>query len=139
MAKRCSFCTEPAELNASGALPLCNRCARRLAALAVEESRAAASLIWDVRRETDEHPTLLSLREDVATQMPAEAYQERLALAEAYRQMGLHSDALREAGMSLAVVGAAREADLAITMLTTSPLLSANGMTHLRAKLGLRR
>lgn len=77
----------------------------------------------------------------VEKQIPADDFEVHFDIAEAYRDMGLLEDALREAGLVLMSAAsrvlplATKMTDLALRLVLTPPLLQPHGLHHLKTRL----
>lgn len=78
---------------------------------------------------------MVELAERVAKQLAPEETDAHYHLALAYREMGLHADALREAAVALESTDDAATATAALRVLLTEPLLRADGLRVLRERL----
>ena len=87
------------------------------------------------RDEIDIERTLEAFKEGVAKQISADDVDSHTNLAEAYREMGLYVDALREAAIAVTAAVVPRSAEAAVGFLLAPPLLTPNGLERLRERL----
>jgi tetratricopeptide (TPR) repeat protein len=139
LAKICYVCSRVADYGPFGGILVCEGCTRRIANIA----RGGDGDIWtggegrgpDSSSPVDFDENLARFKMGVAGLIPDQDGDSHANLAEAYRQMGLHGEAIREAAMALS---AARRTPLvlsALEMLLSPPLLKAEGMLRLRQRL----
>jgi hypothetical protein len=147
----CSFCSRPSTFGPFDGAFVCEKCATRIGDVAWKDAASGVSLIWIV--------TGRPARPDLADQPPrgpvdveeaSRTFEAVLAsgvsgydamphadLARAYEEMGLHSDALREAaivldGRTSASPGATR---VALAVALSARLLKPQGLTELKSRL----
>jgi hypothetical protein len=125
---------------------VCRACATRIGALAIE----SPSRVWSMQARTPrpapaEHAEVERVFQEfkagIAKQIAADDFEVHFDLAEAYRDMGLFQDALREAGLVLTSAAArlaplaSKMADLTLRLVLTPPLLQPRGLLHLKQRL----
>lgn len=149
----CGFCGNPASLGPTPELPVCRSCAKQIGALALEEGARAAA-VWSRQArpphvmpaekspaEFDVERVFQEFKAGVAKQISADAFETHFDLAEAYREMGLLQDALREAGITLTTAApkltplATKLTNLALRFVLSAPLLKPRGLEQLRGLL----
>ena len=112
---------------------VCDPCAARIARLAA----AATDEIWtakvDEGRERNVEAEELAAR--VAKQVAPSDVDSHFHLAMAYRAMGLHGDALREAATALKAASDASRTAAVLRLLLTPPLLRDDGVAKLRQRI----
>jgi hypothetical protein len=148
MLASCTFCGQPASLGPMPKVHVCRTCAKRIGALASFERggstawstqaappRAAPAESAEVERD------LREFKAGVAKQISAEDFESHFDLAEAYREMGLFDDALREAAVVLTTASpkltavATKVTELTLRLVLTPPLLKPRGLDQLRRQL----
>lgn len=151
MHRACEFCGNPASLGPTPELPVCRSCAKLIGALALTDTTSAA-MIWSRQArpphvmpaspgEADVERVFQEFKAGVAKQVTQEDYETHFDLAEAYREMGLLQDALREAGVTLTAAApkmtplATKLTNLALRFVLSPPLLKPRGLEHLRSLL----
>lgn len=72
-------------------------------------------------------------KEGVAQAISPDDFQSHADLAQAYKEMGLNTDALREAAVALESPKASRTA---LRVVLTAPLLKPGGLEELKVRLG---
>jgi hypothetical protein len=148
----CSFCGQGATLAPSAGLRVCNSCAKRIAKLVVESKPERIAEIWSsvapslgrvepqpvARGEIDIERVFDQFKEGVAKQISADDVDSHTHLAEAYREMGMYVDAVREAAIAVTAAVAPRSAEGPLGFLLTPPLLRPDGLGRLRERLNRR-
>lgn len=145
----CSFCGQAAALQPCTELRVCVPCAKRIARLAADTKPESVPGIWSLvapplgrvqpqrvdHGEVDIDRVFVEFKKGVAEHIAADDAESHSHLAQAYREMGLYVDALREAAISVtaAVVPASTEGPLGF--LLTPPLLLPDGLVRLRERL----
>ncbi|MFO0739923.1 MAG: hypothetical protein U0270_28755 [Labilithrix sp.] len=142
MLATCNFCGNPASLGPMPKLWVCRTCAARIGTLATE----AHARVWSTQarsprqapaEQADVERVFEEFKAGVAKQIRADDFEAHLDLAEAYREMGLLEDALREAGLVLTSASKrvlpipTKMTDIALRLLLTPPLLKPRGLHHL--------
>ena len=151
MLSACTFCGNPASLGPMPKLWVCRACASRIGALAAESpSDVWTSRVWSTQARTPRPPptehadverVFQEFKAGVEKQIPADDFEVHFDIAEAYRDMGLLEDALREAGLVLMSAAsrvlplATKMTDLALRLVLTPPLLQPHGLHHLKTRL----
>lgn len=147
----CSFCGQAATMEPAPAIRVCCSCAKRIAILATESDSGALD-IWSsvapvhdrvqrqpmARGEIDLDRAFEAFKEGVAKQISAGDAASHGRLAEAYREMGLHADAIREAAIAVAAATVPATAKAPLAFLLTPPLLTPDGLGRLRERLNRR-
>jgi hypothetical protein len=129
----CSFCARTAEYGLMGEFAVCDPCARRISVVARGAGRHE---IWsEDEAETAGDEALVRFKESVRDQISDEDAESHANLAEAYREMGLYEDSIREAAMAVAAARDARVMKTAVEMLLSTPLLKRGGLGPLRTRL----
>jgi len=146
----CSFCGRPSWFGPFGRVFVCEACPRRIGALADHAAVSAVANIWAVTRpparpdKADKPPPPRHIDiEEVFRffQAGLEAGvrpDDSLAhadLAQAYKEMGLNSDALREAAIALDRITSPEVVRTALRVLLTAPLPKPGGLSELRRRL----
>jgi len=145
----CSFCGQAATLEPSAGFWVCSSCAKRIAKLVVESKPESVADIWSsvapplgrgepqqvVRADIDPDRLFEEFKEGVAKNISVNDANSHSHLAEAYREMGLYADAVREAALALGAAVATRTADIPLRLLLTAPLLRPDGLERLRRRL----
>lgn len=146
LAAACSFCGNPGSLGPMPELWVCRSCARRIGNLAAANERARRTGVWSSQSRPARQPPaeyaeveriFQEFKAGVEKQIPVEDFEVHYDLAEAYREMGLLADALREAGLVLLTTAtrvtpiATKMTDLALRLVLTPPLLEPRGITAL--------
>lgn len=144
----CSFCGQTATLDPSAGLRVCWSCAKRIATLAMQSEAGNLADIWSsvappleraaapvVRGEIDVERVFDTFKEGVAKQISADDVDSHTHLAEAYREMGMYSDAVREAAVAVTAARAPLSAARPLGFLLTPPLLRSDGLERLRERL----
>jgi hypothetical protein len=127
----CTFCAAAAALLPTDELRTCWTCARRIAKLA---GAAMPADVWDAPAlARDENMEELAAR--VADAIAPSDSQSHYYLAVAYRELGMHADALREGAMALEQTDDVMQATAALRLILTEPLVRASGRDALRARL----
>ena len=134
----CSVCLRGSDYGPFGDILVCEGCTRQIATIASGGDRE----IWsdspgsasDGASSVEFEEILAKFKADVAGHIATEDGDSHANLAEAYRAMGLHDDAVREASTAL---GAGRRTPLvlsALEMLLSPPLLKSGGFARLRQR-----
>jgi hypothetical protein len=145
----CSFCGQAAKLEPSEGLRVCWSCAKRIANLVVESKPGSLADIWSsvappqdraepqpvARGEIDVERVFDAFREGITKQISTDDVDSHTHLAEAYREMGMYVDAVREAAIAVTGALAPRSAQGPLGLLLTPPLLRWDGMERLRQRL----
>ena len=146
---KCSFCGEVATLEPSPGLRVCRSCAKRIARLVAETKPESLTDIWssagappaslagwqNVEVEIDTERVFEEFKEGVAKNISGADAESHSHLAEAYREMGLYVDAVREAAIAVNAAVAQRSVEGPLRFLLTPPLLRPDGLERLRERL----
>ena len=139
--QRCSFCAQPAAYGPFGAIAACEACAKSIGALGRDGDRITLDEIWSSSADVeashggdDSEERLAAFKQSVAERISGEDADSHANLAEAYRAMGLHRDAVREAATALSFAREARTTAYALEMLLSPPLLRTAGFNPLRRR-----
>jgi hypothetical protein len=142
----CTFCSSEAWAGPAFEVEVCQACARRIGALAKEADPEIWSVVA-VSRSTppdapdapDAQPSFTKMlrvfQRQVSERIASSDNESHYHLAHAYRAMGLFEDAVRAAGTALDVAPPAVPYAPALTLLLHEPLLKADGLERLRARL----
>jgi hypothetical protein len=130
----CTFCSAAAALVPTDEYQTCWTCARRIARLARHADHPVPLEIWDAPSlARDENMEELAAR--VAEAIAPSDSQSHYYLAVAYREMGMHADALREAALALEQTDDVMKATGALRLILTEPLIRTSGREALRERL----
>lgn len=110
---------------------VCSACAKRIAKLA---AHGLPRGVWDAPALPRDE-AMDSLAHDVARALSPDDSESHYHLAAAYREMGLHADALREAAVALEHAPDEAKATAALRLLLMPPLLREDGLHELGAQL----
>lgn len=134
----CSFCSCGADYGPVEGIGVCDQCARLIATIAGEGDRE----IWS-GTEPDAaagasagslEESLARFKQGVAGLIPNEDADSHANLAEAYRAMGLHDEAVGEAATALRSGRQVPVITSALQMLLSPPLLRPDGFVRLRGR-----
>lgn len=130
-APTCTFCSRPATLIPTEECRVCPACTKVIAAVATSPS--ASREIWDaaVPEKRDDEVEAFAAR--VAQKISPHDSESHFHMAMAYREMGLHGEALREAAIALGSAPEATKATTTLRLLLTPPLLRPDGIAKLKA------
>lgn len=140
---RCSLCEHPAVFGPFGALHVCTACARVVARIA-NRSQSGGWRLTPERRSDEVEPSVPTepdvdvekvfrrFREGVRKQIAVEDVDSHLALATAYREMGLVADAVREAATAFEHASDHARKNDALSIVLDPRLLQPDALGYLR-------
>jgi hypothetical protein len=146
----CSFCARPSWFGPFDGIVVCETCPRRIGALADHAAVSPVANIWALTGpparpekadkplpppDVDAEELFRRFTEGVAATISPDDTQSHADLSQAYKEMGLNSDALREAAIALERGTNPEVIRAALRVVLTAPLLKPGGLKELKARL----